>query len=96
MRRAGDPKRTALFLEKRAASTESPRQKAQLFVELAEMQMARGETAAAELAFERAIKADATNEVAAEAMLDVHVREERWAEARLALRCAHRSPRRAK
>src|ERR1700733_12816588 len=51
-RRAGDPKRTALFLEKRAASTESPRQKAQLFVELAEMPVERGEAEAGERAFE--------------------------------------------
>ena len=80
-RRSGDARRTALFLEKRAASTESPRAKAQLFVELAQMHVARGDVAAAELTFERAIKADPTNEDAAEAMLAVCVRERRWAEA---------------
>jgi Tfp pilus assembly protein PilF len=80
-RRAGDRKRTALFLEKRAASTESPRQKAQLFVELAEMRAEEGDAASADLAFERAIKADSSNEVAAEAMLSAHVRERRWADA---------------
>jgi tetratricopeptide (TPR) repeat protein len=80
-RRVGDRKRTALFLEKRAASTESPRQKAQLFVELAAMRAEEGDAAAADLAFERAIKADSSNEIAAEAMLSAHVRERRWAEA---------------
>jgi tetratricopeptide (TPR) repeat protein len=81
-RRVGDTKRAALFLEKRAASTESHRQKAQLFVELAQMSLADGDAPAAELAFERAIKADPSNEAAAEAMLAAHVRERRWAEAR--------------
>ena len=81
-RRAGDAKRTALFLEKRAASTESARPKAQLFVELAQMHRERGDEEAAELAFERAVKADPTNEVAAEAMLAAYVRDERWPEAR--------------
>ncbi len=80
-RRAGDRRRTALFLEKRAASTESPRLKAQLFVELAEMRAEEGDAPAADLAFERAIKADPANEAAAEAMLAVHVREQRWADA---------------
>ncbi|MGO8997343.1 MAG: tetratricopeptide repeat protein, partial [Polyangiaceae bacterium] len=81
-RRTGDTKRAALFLEKRAASTESPRQKAQLFVELAQTFAADGDAPGAELAFERAIKADPTNETAAEAMLAAHVRDERWADAR--------------
>ena len=80
-RRAGDPKRIVMFLEKRAASTEAPRPKAQLFVELAQLHASQGDGPVAELAFERAIKADPTNEVAAEAMLDRYVREERWADA---------------
>ena len=69
-RRAGDPKRVAMFLEKRAASTEAPRPKAQLFVELAQLHASQGDGSVADLAFERAIKADATNEIAAEAVLD--------------------------
>jgi tetratricopeptide (TPR) repeat protein len=80
-RKSGDAKRAAIFLEKRAASTESPRQKAQLFVELAQMQKDLGDAEAAELAYERAIKADGTNEIAADAMLGAHVRGSRWAEA---------------
>jgi tetratricopeptide (TPR) repeat protein len=80
-RRSGDGKRTALFLEKRAASTEAPRHKAELFVELARLHESQGDAAVAELAFERAIKADPTNETAAEAVLDIQVRAERWADA---------------
>ena len=81
-REDNDAKHAAMFLERRAASTEAPRVKAQLFVELAEMHAAMGDAEAAELAFERAVKADPTNAIAAEAMLGVHVRAGRWHEAR--------------
>jgi tetratricopeptide (TPR) repeat protein len=78
-KRGGDVKRAAMFLERRAASTESPRLKAQLFVELA--QMYEGDAPGAELAYERAIKADPTNEVAADAVLRACLRDKRWADA---------------
>ncbi|HEY2517996.1 MAG TPA: hypothetical protein VGI39_44300 [Polyangiaceae bacterium] len=80
-RKNGDLRRTAMFLEKRAASTEAPRTKAQLFVELAALHLQQGDEPAAELAYERAVKADPKNLVAADAMLAAHVREARWADA---------------
>ena len=80
-RRGGDTRRAMMFLEKRAASCDVPRLKGQLFVDLASMHKDESDIAAAELAYERAIKADPKNEVAAEAVLATFVRERRWAEA---------------
>ena len=80
-RRSGDTRRAMMFLEKRAASCDVPRLKGQLFVDLASMHKDESDVAAAELAYERAIKADPKNEVAAEAVLATFVRERRWAEA---------------
>jgi tetratricopeptide (TPR) repeat protein len=78
---AGDDRRVAHCLEQRAKHTDSPRQKALVLVELAEHHRGTGDDKAARNAFEAAIRADATNEIAATAMLEVFVREERWQEA---------------
>jgi tetratricopeptide (TPR) repeat protein len=80
-RRNGDSRRVMMFLEKRAASCDVPRMKGQLFVELAALHKGEKDVAAAELAYERAIKADPKNEVAAEAVLATFTRERRWADA---------------
>ncbi|MCA9586560.1 MAG: tetratricopeptide repeat protein [Myxococcales bacterium] len=78
---AGDDRRVAHCLEQRAKHTDSPRQKALVLVELAEHHRGTGDDKAARNAYEAAIRADATNESAATAMLEVFVREERWQEA---------------
>jgi tetratricopeptide (TPR) repeat protein len=77
---SGDDRRVAECLEQRARNVESPRQRAGIFVELANVHLANGAERAAREAFERAAQTDPTNEVAAVAMLDVYTREEKWAE----------------
>jgi tetratricopeptide (TPR) repeat protein len=78
---SGDPNRLALCLEKRAAATEVPRIKSQLFAELGKVRMNMGQERQANTAFEAALSIDPSNEIAAEAMLTVYVRTERWLDA---------------
>lgn len=77
---AGDDRRVVQCLEQRAKH-ESPRQRAAVYVELANHHLASGDEKSARDAFESAVKADASNEAAATAMLDAYTREERWADA---------------
>jgi len=78
---AGDDRRVAQCLENRARSVDGPRQRAALYVELANLHLGSGDERAARDAFEQAIRCDATNEAAAAAMLDAYSREEMWREA---------------
>lgn len=78
---AGDDRRVAQCLEQRAKSVDGPRQRAAIFVELANLYSTTGDERAARTTFEKAIEADPTNESAAIAMLDVFSREEKWKEA---------------
>ncbi len=77
----GDPHRIAKCLEQRAKHVDGPRQRAAIFVELAGVHRQTGDDRAAREAYEEAIKADPTHELAAAFMLDVYSREERWGEA---------------
>lgn len=79
--RAGDVLRTIECLEQRRKHTDVPRQRAAVLVELGKIQRLRGNEKAARQAFEAAIQSDASNEAAAEAMLDTFTAEARWAEA---------------
>jgi tetratricopeptide (TPR) repeat protein len=78
---AGDDRRVAECLEQRARNVDAPRQRAAIFVELANLHLGNGADRAAREAFEAATSADPTNEAAAVAMLDVFTREEKWAKA---------------
>ena len=78
---AGDDRRVIECLEQRNKHTEVPRQRAAILVELARAQLAQGDEVDARRSFEAAIRADASNEAAAVAMLDAYTTEERWAEA---------------
>ncbi|MBX3220789.1 MAG: tetratricopeptide repeat protein [Labilithrix sp.] len=78
---AGDDRRVVECLEQRRKHTDVPRQRAAILVELARVHRAQGDDDAAEKAFEAAVKADPSNEIAAVAMLDAYTAEERWAEA---------------
>lgn len=78
---AGDERRVAECLEQRARNVDAPRQRAAIYVELANVHLGNGADRAARDAFEAAIAADPTNEAAAVAMLDAYTREEKWAEA---------------
>lgn len=78
---SGDDRRVAECLEQRARHVDSPRQRAGIFVELANVHLGNNADRAAREAFEQAIGADANNELAARAMLDVYSREEKWTEA---------------
>jgi tetratricopeptide (TPR) repeat protein len=77
---AGDDRRVVQCMENRAKH-ESPRQRAVVYVELANYYLSQGDERAARDAFENAVRADASNESAAIAMLDAYTREERWADA---------------
>jgi tetratricopeptide (TPR) repeat protein len=78
---AGDDRRVIECLEQRKKHTDVPRQRAAVLVELAKVHQAAGDDDAAQKAFEAAIRADSSNEIAAVAMLDAYTAEERWAEA---------------
>ncbi|HSO40569.1 MAG TPA: tetratricopeptide repeat protein, partial [Labilithrix sp.] len=78
---AGDDRRVAQCLEQRAKTVDGPRQRAAIYVELANLYATNGDERAARDAFESAVAADPSNESAAIAMLDVFTREERWQEA---------------
>lgn len=78
---AGDDRRVAQCLEQRGRHVDGPRQRAGIYVELANLHLRAGDERAAREAFESAVRSDATNEAAAAAMLDVYVREEKWDEA---------------
>ncbi len=78
---AGDDRRVAQCLAQRAKTVDGPRQRAAIYVELANLYATTGDERAARDAFENAVAADPTNESAAIAMLDVFTREERWKEA---------------
>ncbi len=78
---AGDDRRVIECLEQRNKHTEVPRQRAAILVELARAQLAQGDEDDARRSFEAAVRADASNEAAAIAMLDAYTTEERWAEA---------------
>lgn len=78
---SGDDRRVAECLDQRAKHTEAPRQRALVFVDLARLHERSGNGGAARTAYESAIKADPSNEVAGAAMLDALTRQERFAEA---------------
>ena len=78
---AGDDRRVAQCLEQRGKTVDGPRQRAAIYVELANLYATTGDERAARDSFENAVAADPTNESAAIAMLDVFTREERWSEA---------------
>ena len=78
---AGDDRRVAQCLEQRGRFVDGPRQRAGIYVELAQLHLRSGDERAAREAFESAIRSDATNEAAAAAMLDVFVHEEKWNDA---------------
>jgi tetratricopeptide (TPR) repeat protein len=81
-REAGDHARMAAYLEDRANATAPPRQRAQLFIELAETRAKHlRDDAGALAAYEAAHEADPQNEPAAQALLDYYVLSERWDEA---------------
>jgi len=77
----GDDARVIECLQERKKHTDVPRQRAGVLVELAQAYTRVGDVGAAEEAYEEAVRADATNEVAAAAMLETYTAEERWAEA---------------
>ena len=80
--RAGEVTRVGECLQMRAGYTESGRLKALLYVDLAMLLLEElGDERGAYEAYEQAVLADPTNEVAAGALLDVYVRTERWREA---------------
>ena len=79
--RDGDPMNEVHCVEQRAEHTESPRMKAQLFVELARMKLALGDTRGAFATFDYALRTDPSNEAAAEAVFDDYVSAQRWVEA---------------
>ena len=79
--KAGDVARVGYCLEQRAMHTEVPRVRAQLFVEVALHKRSMKDEGLALVAFERAVTADPTNEVAAAAVLPSFVVAKRWAEA---------------
>lgn len=78
---AGDERRVAQCLEQRGRFVDGPRQRAGIYVELAQLHLRNGDERAAREAYESAIRSDATNEAAAAAMLDVFVHEEKWNDA---------------
>jgi tetratricopeptide (TPR) repeat protein len=82
--RTGDPMNAVFCLERRAEHTDSPRLKAQLLVELAEMKAALGDTRGAFVTNDWALRTDPSSEAAARAVLDEYVRAERWTEAQQA------------
>ncbi|MBX3190101.1 MAG: tetratricopeptide repeat protein [Labilithrix sp.] len=78
---AGDDRRVIECLEQRGKHVDGPRQRAAIYVELANVHRLRGDERGARDAFEGAVRSDPTNEIAAQAMVDVYSREEKWAEA---------------
>ncbi len=79
--RNNDWQKVAYCLEGRAAQTEGPRRKAQLLVELATAREQMRDAAGALAAYESAIAADSSNELAAQALLGHYCGEARWADA---------------
>jgi tetratricopeptide (TPR) repeat protein len=79
--RAGDAQRIGYCLEQRAMHAEIPRVRAQLFVEVALYKKKLEDEQGSLVAFERAVTADPTNEVAANAVLSSFIAAKRWAEA---------------
>lgn len=81
VRASRDERRLLHCLEERAKHTESPRLRAQVLVELAGIKKNVGDERGAAQAYEAALKADASNEIAASHVIDVLVVQNRWAEA---------------
>jgi tetratricopeptide (TPR) repeat protein len=79
--RSGDGERIVYCLEQRVQVTEASRMRAQLLVELARQRKQLGNDAGAFAAYEEAIRADSTNELAAASVLPVYAKESRWQEA---------------
>ena len=79
--RQGDVVRVAYCLEQRALSTDSPRLKAQLLVDLARVKKEIGSESGAFNAYQDAVVADPSNEAAAAAVLPAYTKESRWPEA---------------
>src|SRR5207248_256303 len=67
--RAGDFERAAYCVERRAMNTESPRVRAQLLVDLAQVRARLRDAPGAFAAYEQAADADPTNEAAAREVL---------------------------
>lgn len=80
-RGSGDLVRAARYVQERAAASDAPRSRANLFVELAELRAKLGEHDAVESAYAAAFASDPTNEAAALALVPVYVASERWADA---------------
>jgi tetratricopeptide (TPR) repeat protein len=81
-RATDDAPRLGRYLAQRAEGTEGPRQKGQLYVELAELRRGQliDEMGAIE-AYVAASRADPTNEAAARALLEIYVASQRWHDA---------------
>jgi tetratricopeptide (TPR) repeat protein len=81
-RTTGDASSLARYLAQRAEASEGPRQKGQLYVELAELRLGQqGDELGAIEAYVAANRADPTNEAAARALLEIYVASERWQDA---------------
>jgi tetratricopeptide (TPR) repeat protein len=80
-RAENDHERVARYLEARATGTETPRAKAAVYVELAELCAKIGDLAGERRAYELAIAADPMNESAASALLEPYLAEGRFEEA---------------
>jgi tetratricopeptide (TPR) repeat protein len=81
-RTSGDAPRLARYLAERAEATDGPRQKGQLYVELAELRQGQlGDELGAIEAYVAASRADPTNEASARALLEIYVASQRWRDA---------------
>jgi tetratricopeptide (TPR) repeat protein len=80
-RTAGDAPRLGRYIAQRAEATEGPRQKGQLYVELAELRRGQGDEMGAIEAYVAASRADPNNEAAARALLEIYIASQQWQEA---------------
>lgn len=78
---AGDDRRVIHCIEQRALLETIPRQRAIAYVDLARLHKDLGDELGERDAFERALRADPTNEAAAAVLLDIYTRESRWEDA---------------
>jgi tetratricopeptide (TPR) repeat protein len=78
---AGEAGRTAEALRMRAEHATSKEQQASLYMELAELQKVRGLSQEANDAYAKVLASDPENKTAARALLDEHVRNQRWRDA---------------
>src|SRR5262249_54381937 len=79
-----DPMYATFCLERRAEHTESLRMKAHLLVDLAKMRASLGDERGALATYEYAFETDSTNELAARAVLEKWVLQDKWQDAQKA------------